>query len=675
MMNKKVLLIIAALIAVGIFSMDFTTDWEKTQGMTNSLADKPVKITAVAAGGETYDSVFAVFTSLSGKLQFFKDTVYADKNGLMENQVKIGGRMGDYIFKADVYNEGIFVRSFDYKVIGLNFVEIIIILLGGLGLFLFGMKYMSDGLQNISGDTFRNIIAKVTKNTFFGVLTGMVVTSIIQSSSATTVMVVGLVNAGIMTLMQSIGIIMGANIGTTMTAQLIAFKFETVALPCITIGVLMLLFAKNQKVKLFGETLFGFGLLFYGITMMSQAIGPIKDSPKLIEFFITFSKSPILAMLAGMLITMVVQSSSATVGLTMVLAAQGLIDIYAAVPLVLGENIGTTITALFAALSSNRNGKRAAIIHSLFNVIGVSYMMLGFYFIKIDGVPAYLKLIDWITPGANIAGENVERYIANSHTTFNVFNTIVFLPFAGVLKFLAEKIIPDAKTLEKRSTTTKFLDKNLLVNPHIALFQVRREMQHMLDTAKDSIDLATDVLVDNRTENIDKVKKLEMKTDMLQNEITNYLISISKEHLTDEEFSQIPVYIHSINDIERIGDHSMNILEFGQMLREGKIEFSKGAFDDIRKMNGTLMKMMEQANSAIEDMSDERIRDIFVMEETLNEYEREFNKDHMLRLTQHTCKNESAALFTDVLSSYERCGDHIMNIAQAINNKFQWRSK
>lgn len=183
------------------------------------------------------------------------------------------------------------------------------------------------------------------------------------------------------------------------------------------------------------------------------------------------------------------------------------------------------------------------------------------------------------------------------------------------------------------------------------------------------------VLVDNRTENIDKVKKLEMKTDMLQNEITNYLISISKEHLTDEEFSQIPVYIHSINDIERIGDHSMNILEFGQMLREGKIEFSKGAFDDIRKMNGTLMKMMEQANSAIEDMSDERIRDIFVMEETLNEYEREFNKDHMLRLTQHTCKNESAALFTDVLSSYERCGDHIMNIAQAINNKFQWRSK
>ncbi|MDD3804591.1 MAG: Na/Pi symporter, partial [bacterium] len=388
-----------------------------------------------------------------------------------------------------------------------------------------------------------------------------------------------------------------------------------------------------------------------------------------------FSKSPIIAMFAGMVITMVVQSSSATVGLTMVLASQGLIDIYAAVPLVLGENIGTTITALFAALSSNRNGKRAAIIHTLFNVIGVSYMMAGFYLFKIGGVPAYLKLIELITPGLNLAGENIGRYIANSHTVFNVFNALVFIPFAGVLKFIAEKIIPDAKTTEKRTSTTKFLDKNLLVNPHIALFQVRREMQHMLDTAKDSINMATEVLTENKVENIDKVKRMEMKTDLLQNEITSYLISISKEHLTDEEFSQIPVYIHSINDIERIGDHSTNILEFAQMLRESKIDFSKSAFDDVRKMNSTLMRMMEEANAAIEDMSEERIRDIFVMEDNLNEYEREFNKDHMLRLTKNTCKNESAALFTDILSSYERCGDHVMNIAQAINNKFQWRNK
>ncbi|MGE3063867.1 MAG: Na/Pi cotransporter family protein [bacterium] len=674
-MNKNLLIILVVCFSINLFSMNLSTNWSKMQSMTNSFADEPVKIIIEKDSNSNCDSIFAVFEALSGKMEFFNDTVFADKNGIIENQVKIGKSMGDYIFKADVYNGTTLIKSFNYKVIGLNIIEIIIILLGGLGLFLFGMKYMSDGLQNISGDTFRNIIAKVTKNTFFGVLTGVVITSIIQSSSATTVMVVGLVNAGIMTLKQSIGIIMGANIGTTMTAQLIAFKFETVALPCISIGVLMLLFARKQKLKLFGETLFGFGLLFFGITMMSNAITPIKDSPKLIEFFITFSKSPILAMLAGMVITMVIQSSSATVGLTMVLAAQGLIDIYAAVPLVLGENIGTTVTALLAALSSNRNGKRAAIIHSLFNVIGVTYMMVGFYFVKIDGVPAYLKLIDWMTPGRNLAGENIARYIANSHTTFNVFNAIVFLPFAGVLKFIAEKIIPETKTVEKRTTTTKYLDKNLLVNPHIALFHVRKEMQHMLDTAKDSIDLATEVLTENKTENIDKVKKLEIKTDMLQNEITTYLISISKEHLTDEEFSQIPVYIHSINDIERIGDHSMNLLEFAQMLREGKIDFSKVAFENIKKMNSVLLKMMEQANAAIEDMSEERVREIFVMEDNLNEYEREFNKEHLLRLNQNTCNNESAALFTDILSSYERCGDHIMNIAQAINNKYQWRSK
>jgi phosphate:Na+ symporter len=674
-MNKSISLILIILFALSAFSYEITTDWSKMQGMTNSIADKPVIIRIEKDSLEECDSVFAVFTSLSGKLEFFKDTVFTDKNGMIENQVKLGSKMGEYIFKADIYDGSQMVKSFDYKVIGLNIIEIIVILLGGLGLFLFGMKYMSDGLQNISGNGLRNIIAKVTKSTFTGVLTGFAVTSIIQSSSATTVMVVGLVNAGIMTLMQSIGIIMGANIGTTMTAQLIAFKFETVALPCITVGVLMLLFIKNQKLKLFGETLFGFGLLFYGITMMSQAISPIKDSPKLIEFFIMFSKSPILAMLAGMIITMVIQSSSATVGLTMVLASQGLIDIYAAVPLVLGENVGTTITALLAAISSNRNGKRAAIVHSLFNIIGVLYMMTGFYLIKIGGVPAYLRLIDLITPGSNLAGENISRYIANSHTVFNVFNMIVFLPFAGVLKFLAEKIIPDAKHVEKRTTTTKYLDKNLLVNPHIALFQVRKEMQHMLDTAMESISLATDVIVDDKTELIDKVKKLEMKTDILQNEITNYLISISKEHLTDEEFSQIPVYIHSINDIERIGDHAMNILEFSQMLKESKIEFSQSAFDDIRKMNSLLMKMMDETNKAIEDMSEERIRDIFVMEDNLNEFEREFNKNHMLRLTKHTCKNESAALFTDILTSYERCGDHVMNIAQAINNQFQWRNK
>ncbi|MDD3803549.1 MAG: Na/Pi symporter, partial [bacterium] len=345
-MFKKISFLTAMCFAVSVFSLEFKTDWNKMQGMTGSFADEPVKITIEKDSIENCDSVYAVFTSLSGKLVFFKDTVFADNKGIIENQVKIGSKMGDYIFKADVYNGETFLKSFDYKLVGLNVVEIIIILLGGLGLFLFGMKYMSEGLQNISGDTFRNIIAKVTKNTFFGVLTGVVVTSIIQSSSATTVMVVGLVNAGIMTLMQSIGIIMGANIGTTMTAQLIAFKFEQVALPCISIGVLLLLFAKNQRVKLSGETLFGFGLLFFGITMMSQAINPIKDSPKLVEFFITFSKSPIIAMFAGMVITIVVQSSSATVGLTMVLASQGLIDIYAAVPLVLGENIGTTITAL-----------------------------------------------------------------------------------------------------------------------------------------------------------------------------------------------------------------------------------------------------------------------------------------------------------------------------------------
>ncbi|MDI6700222.1 MAG: Na/Pi cotransporter family protein [bacterium] len=671
-MKRFFLFLILFFTFIFLFSYEIKVEKKRFDCLTNSPLKEPLILNLYVEDKDSIkeEDFLVVFEKVYGDISVEKESLnFVD--GKVTVYPKVGKKMGANILRANIFYKGYQVDKFDFKVVGLNWLEIIVTLLGGLGLFLFGMKFMSDSLQNFAGERMKYFITKMTKNTFMGVLTGSLVTSFIQSSSATTVIVVGLVNAGIMTLTQSIGIIMGANIGTTMTAQLIAFKLESLSLPAISIGVLMILFG-SRKIKITGETILGFGLLFYGLGLMSSSIAPLKESDKLVEFMTKFNNSPILSMLTGMLITIVIQSSSATVGLTMVLAVQGLISINSAVPLILGENIGTTITALLASLSSNINGKRAAITHALFNLIGVSYMMLGIYFVKINGVPLYYKFLELITPGNNLSGENVQRYIANSHTIFNVFNTILFLPFAKVLENISKFLIREKKDTKDNFFIPKYLDRNLLLNPHLALYNVKKEMMEMIDVASNSIELATKTLVEKDFDNIEQIKKLEMKTDILQNEITNYLILISKEDLSDQEFAQIPVFIHCINDIERIGDHSINIIEFATFIRDNRIELTEKAYDEIKSMNEILQKMMREAYFAIEDLSVDRVNEIFILEDKLNDFEKRYNRSHLLRISDRLCSNESAAIFTDILTSYERCGDHIANIAEAIKNKFQW---
>lgn len=671
-MKRFFLFLILFFTFIFLFSYEIKVEKKRFDCLTNSPLKEPLILNLYVEDKDTIkeEDFLVVFEKVYGDISVEKESLHF-VDGKVTVYPKVGKKMGANILRANIFYKGYQVDKFDFKVVGLNWLEIIVTLLGGLGLFLFGMKFMSDSLQNFAGERMKYFITKMTKNTFMGVLTGSLVTSFIQSSSATTVIVVGLVNAGIMTLTQSIGIIMGANIGTTMTAQLIAFKLESLSLPAISIGVLMILFG-SRKIKITGETILGFGLLFYGLGLMSSSIAPLKESDKLVEFMTKFNNSPILSMLTGMLITIVIQSSSATVGLTMVLAVQGLISINSAVPLILGENIGTTITALLASLSSNINGKRAAITHALFNLIGVSYMMLGIYFVKINGVPLYYKFLELITPGNNLSGENVQRYIANSHTIFNVFNTILFLPFAKVLENISKFLIREKKDTKDNFFIPKYLDRNLLLNPHLALYNVKKEMMEMIDVASNSIELATKTLVEKDFDNIEQIKKLEMKTDILQNEITNYLILISKEDLSDQEFAQIPVFIHCINDIERIGDHSINIIEFATFIRDNRIELTEKAYDEIKSMNEILQKMMREAYFAIEDLSVDRVNEIFILEDKLNDFEKRYNRSHLLRISDRLCSNESAAIFTDILTSYERCGDHIANIAEAIKNKFQW---
>lgn len=676
-MHKKIICsLIFVFIALSVFALDISTEWTQLNSTTGTILKKPAVIHIEPDSGYAYNNYYAIFSVVEGKGKVLTERVEADSTGLIKANFQTSEKMENNIYMAKVFYKDTLVKVFNYQVFGLKWLDIIFGIVGGLGLFLFGMKFMSDGLQKVAGDRMRSIISSLTRNTFFSVIMGLIVTSIIQSSSATTVMVVGFVNAGIMTLAQSIGVIMGANIGTTVTAQLIAFKLGDYALPAIALGVILILFTRKSKYKNWGEVLFGFGLLFLGMGMMSSTVHPLRKAPEIIEFFVNFSYSPILAMLTGIIITVIVQSSSATVGLTIVLASQGLIDIYGAVPLVLGENIGTTITASLAALSSNKQGKRAALVHGIFNIIGVTYMLLGFYFVKIRGVPAYLRLVDAITPGNNLEGENIARYVANSHTIFNIFNTLVFLPFVGILRRIVERIIPVREhDIMATELKTKYLDDNLLNNPAIALGQVKKEMRHMLNTARLSMSNATDVVLNDNEKLIEKVKYLERKTDFLQNAITSYIIKISREELFKEEAEQIPVYIHSINDIERIGDQAINLLEHYQTKTESNLVFSDIASSEIRQMNEILLDMIDIIDDNIERYDEEELERCFVLEERINENERIFANNHILRMQKELCDMSSNAVFADMLSTYEKAGDHVLNIAQAIYNKFEWGEK
>ncbi|MDY6786682.1 MAG: Na/Pi cotransporter family protein [candidate division WOR-3 bacterium] len=670
-MKRMLLLIILIAVSVCISGLTIDYEWKHITGRVNAVAPRPFVI-QIDTEGDSLENYYAVFSTVEGKGRVLTEKVYPDSAGIIKANVQTSSKMENNIYMAQIFKDNKLIKVCNFSVFGLNWLEIIFGIVGGLGLFLFGLKYMSDGLQKVAGDRMRNIIAKLTKNTFFAVIMGLTVTSMIQSSSATTVMVVGLVNAGLMNLAQSIGVIMGANIGTTITAQLIAFRLGDYALPAIALGVAMLLFAKKTKYRFWGEVLFGFGLLFLGMNMMSATVHPLRQAPQITEFFIRFSDNPILAMLTGVIMTVIVQSSSATVGLTIVLASQGLIDIYGAIPLVLGENIGTTITAGFAALSSNVNGKRVALVHALFNVLGVTYMLIAFYTFKIRGVPAYLRLVDLITPGNNLEGENISRYIANSHSIFNIFNTLLFIPFAGVLKSIVEKIIPDRGKERIEEIKALYLDDNLLSTPAIAVQQVKREMEHMLDTAMESIELATETILNNKSENIDRVKFLESKTDYLQNVITRYLIEISKEELFENEAGSLPVYIHSINDIERVGDHAINLIEFYQEKTDSGLEFSEEAAGEILIMKNDLMRMIEIVRSNLENPEKEELERCFIIEENINRNEKLFAKQHAVRMTEKICDINANAVFNDILATYEKAGDHILNIAQAIYNKFEW---
>lgn len=546
-------------------------------------------------------------------------------------------------------------------------------LFGGLGLFLFGMKIMSEGLQKIAGERMRKILAALTNNRLVGTLVGLTVTAIIQSSSATTVMVVGFVNAGLMSLVQAIGVVLGANIGTTVTAQLIAFKISALALPAIGIGAGMKLFSRRLKWVYVGEIILGFGMLFFGMTIMKDAFAPVRNSPGLETLFTMVGDYHLLGVLIGALVTVAVQSSSATIGLTIALASTGAITYDASIALILGENIGTTVTANLAAIGTNLAARRAAFVHFLFNVLGVCYMLLCFRF--------FAHVVDLLTPGTadyviRTAEEAarygmsigdkpfIARHIANTHTLFNVVNTCVFLPLIGLLTRLATFCIQGQDEVDQLHL--KYLDNRVLNTPPIALGQARAETQRMAVICQEMLGEVLDLLRDRDRAHLASLKFKEDLADLLQKEITDFLVTLSQKSVSRETSLEINALIHIVNDLERVADHCENLWLRAVRKFDNDISFSEQARKELREMTLLTQRFLDFVIAAFERRDKTILEASREMEGEINAKEKALRQEHIRRLNTGECAVEQGLIYIDMVHYLEKIGDHTNNIATAL---------
>ena len=499
----------------------------------------------------------------------------------------------------------------------MNFLEIVNFL-GGLALFLFGMNKMSENLQAVAGNEMRRILKKITDTPLKGVFVGMGVTGLIQSSSATTVMLIGLVNAGLMTLSQAVGVVMGANIGTTVTAQLIAFDLGKYAFGIVVIGVIFLFIRKSRAMEKWSSIILGFGLLFVGLNVMSASVEPLRTSEIARNLMTSLSGNPFLGVMIGAIFTMLIQSSSASIGIVMVLASNGLIGYEGALYMVFGDNIGTTITAWMAGIGSNTAARRVAVVHTMFNVIGT--IVFG----TLTYLGYYKYFINYITPG-NVyssipAQQNMARHIANSHTFFNIFNTIIFLPFAGYLAKFATWVIP-AGTEETLSLgEPKHLNYHLINDPELAIEQSIKEMREMLRLVRRGLILAYEAYTERNYKKQNRVAKIENAIDSLQKEITLYLVAVNERTNSEIVIKKIPALLHTINDIEKLGDYTEEINKILNIQIRGARENLSFEFEQVIKdLDGKMMYMLDLSIDYLEDLNPDYTYKIIEMEGRINE--------------------------------------------------------
>lgn len=536
----------------------------------------------------------------------------------------------------------------------MNAIIIILEVLGGVGIFLYGMALMASSLEKAAGSKLKSIIEAFTRNRFFGVGVGAIVTMIIQSSSATTVMIVGFVNAGIMTLVQATGLIMGANIGTTITAQLVAFNLDAVAPIMAGIAAIFWIITSNKTAKNLLEVVIGFGVLFMGIAILKGAMGWVADDPGTAQFITQFSgetmSSYFILLLAGTAITALVQSSSTVTGVMIAMASQGLLTLPMAVPLVLGSNIGTTITSVLSSVSANRNAKRAACIHVLFNIIGV---ML---FIAILNKPVMFFV--------EALGGDVPRQIANVHTMFNIAVTIVLLPFVNWLVKAAEHIIPVRSGEINRFETT--LENRLLETPAIAISQVYREIDRMGQMVRENYDKSVKSLFVYHPDDVAYVKNAEEAINYKQREIKDYLQKLMQKDISSAQHKEVNMLFSITNDLERVGDHAENIVELAEYGHEHKIALSNTAVSQLENLHEYVKTSCDETLEAVGNVDPVIAKKVVERETTINDLEREYREGHMNRLNEGSCSAESGVVFLETISNMERVADRLKKVGYVI---------
>lgn len=521
-------------------------------------------------------------------------------------------------------------------------------LVGGLGLFLYGMQLMADGLQKIAGDRLRRILEVLTSTPVFGVTVGAGITALIQSSSATTVMVVGFVNAGLLSLKQAISLIMGANIGTTVTAFMVSLKLTDLALPAIGIGFIISLLSKKKNTRFLGQTILGFGLLFLGMKIMGDTMQPLKDNAYFTSLIVNLSNNPMLAMLLGLGFTAIIQSSSATTGLVVTLAAEGLIDLNVGLAMTLGSNIGTCATALLASIGTQLVAKRAAIAHLLFNVVGVVIFMFIF--------APFVAFVETTHP-------LLERQVANAHIIFNLANTLLLLPFINQFTRLVERIVPGEVKIDHMGPL--YLDENLMKTPSVALGQANRELVRM---GKLGLAMLEEVYTAFKTSNagLDSAAKKEETINLLEHAVVDYLARLAQESLSDEQSERIPDLLSISSDIERIGDLAENIGELAEYRAEHRLPFSDEALKELQLMYEKVHDLVADAVALLESDDIQGAARLIAEENEVDALEKALRMRHIHRLNAGTCFPASGIVFLDLISGLERIADHATNVIEAV---------
>ena len=535
----------------------------------------------------------------------------------------------------------------------------ILTMAGGLGLFLFGMELMSDSIEKVAGARLRRILEIFTTNRFMGMIVGIIFTGIIQSSSACTVMVVSFVNSGLMNLYQAAGVILGANIGTTITSQLVSFNLSKIAPLILLVGVVVMMFTKKEKVRKVAEVVVGFGILFVGLSTMSQAMANMKNEPQVVNLLMSL-KNPFLATLMGFALTAIIQSSSVTVSIVLLLANQDLLPLPITLYIILGCNIGACATAMLASMTGKKDAKRAALIHLLFNIIGTVIIYIAL-FVAGGQIGEVIK---------SISADN-GRFVANAHTLIKIAQVIMLFPFTGWLVKMTYLIVPgeDQKVGYRESYQLKYIGDKVVFNPATAVVEVIKELERMASLAEENLNRAMNALITLDEEDIEEVYEVEKNINFLNHAITDYLVKINQTTLPIEDLNSLGALFHVVNDIERIGDHAENVADAARQRKEEGVSISKEAQKELGDMLEMVNKIIRYAVEMFAKSDESHMQEIVTLEDQVDEKERELQKKHVERLTKGECSPEAGMIFSDIVSGLERVADHATNIAFAITTE------